>query len=67
MRGHIHKRGSTWTVVYDETAGEEGKRRQRSKGGFATKRDAQRFLTTRWRASATAPMPHRRSSPSASS
>jgi hypothetical protein len=45
MRGHIHKRGSTWTVVYDETAGEEGKRRQRSKGGFVTKRDAQRFLT----------------------
>jgi Arm DNA-binding domain/Phage integrase, N-terminal SAM-like domain len=45
MRGHVHKRGSTWTVVYDEGQDEHGKRRQRSKGGFATKRDAQRFLT----------------------
>jgi integrase len=44
MRGHVHKRGKTWTVVYDEQAG-DAKRRQRTKGGFATKRDAQRFLT----------------------
>jgi integrase len=43
MRGHVHKRGSTWTVVYDEQAGDT-KRRQRTKGGFATKREAQRFL-----------------------
>lgn len=44
MRGHIAKRGATWTVTYDEPA-VDGKRRQRSKGGFATKRDAQTFLT----------------------
>ena len=44
MRGHVHKRGSTWSVVYDEQAGDT-KRRQRTKGGFATKREAQRFLT----------------------
>ena len=45
MRGHVYKRGSTWTVVYDEKPDENGKRRQRSKGGFATRREAQRFLT----------------------
>jgi integrase len=45
MRGHVRKRGSSWTVVYDEGQDEHGKRRQRSKGGFATKRDATRFLT----------------------
>jgi integrase len=38
------QRGSTWTVVYDEQAGDT-KRCQRTKGGFATKREAQRFLT----------------------
>jgi len=43
MRGHTYKRGSSWTVVYDEQP-DDGKRRQRSKGGFATKRDADRFL-----------------------
>ena len=45
MRGHAYKRGATWTVVYDEQPDENGKRRQRSKGGFATKREAERFLT----------------------
>jgi hypothetical protein len=44
MRGHVHKRGTTWTVVYDEQTADT-KRRQRTKGGFATKREAQRFLT----------------------
>jgi integrase len=45
MRGHVHKRGSSWTVVYDEGQDEHGKRRQRSKGGFATRREAQAFLS----------------------
>lgn len=45
MRGHVYKRGTSWTVVYDEGHDEHGKRRQRSKGGFATQREAQRFLT----------------------
>jgi Arm DNA-binding domain len=44
MRGHVYKRGSSWTVVYDEQPDEHGKRRQRSKGGFATRKEAQRFL-----------------------
>jgi integrase len=45
MRGNIYRRGSTWSVRYDEGRDEHGRRRQRSKGGFATRRDAQRFLT----------------------
>jgi hypothetical protein len=45
MRGHVYKRGLSWTVVYDEGHDEQGKRRQRSKGGFATRREAQAFLT----------------------
>ena len=45
MRGHAYKRGSTWTVVYDEQPDDTGKRRQRSKGGFATRKEAERFLT----------------------
>ena len=44
MRGSIYKRGVTWTVVYDEASVEGTKRRQRSKGGFATRREAQAFL-----------------------
>jgi integrase len=45
VRGHVYKRGATWTAVYDEGHDEHGRRRQRSKGGFPTRRDAQRFLT----------------------
>jgi hypothetical protein len=44
MRGHAYKRGATWTVVYDEPS-PDGRRRQRSKGGFPTQKAAQRFLT----------------------
>lgn len=44
MTGHVYKRGATWSVVHDEPS-PDGKRRQRTKGGFATKRDAQRYLT----------------------
>jgi integrase len=45
MRGHSYKRGSSWTVVCDEPTADDGKRRRRSKGGFATRKEAQRFLT----------------------
>jgi integrase len=44
MRGSIYKRGQSWTVVYDEPS-TDGDRRQRSKGGFSTKREAQQHLT----------------------
>lgn len=41
----MHRRGSTWTYVVD--VGRDpasGRRRQRTKGGFRTKRDAGRAL-----------------------
>lgn len=44
MTGSVYKRGKTWTVVVDEPS-PDGKRRQRSKGGFRTRRDAQQYLT----------------------
>jgi integrase len=44
MRGHVYKRGTTWTVMYDEGRDEHGHRRQRSRGGFSTRREAQAFL-----------------------
>lgn len=48
MRGTIYKRdgAQTWTIVYDAPRDPlTGKRRQRSKGGFRTKADAQAALT----------------------
>ena len=43
QRGSLRKRGDTWTAYW--TVQEGGKRRQRSKGGFPTKRDASAHLT----------------------
>lgn len=43
MRGHVRKRGNTWAVVYDEPQS-DGRRRQRWRGGYATKREAERGL-----------------------
>lgn len=45
MRGHVHKRGATWSAMWDEPRGADGKRRQRKKGGFATRKEAQAHLT----------------------
>jgi integrase len=45
MRGHVRKRGKRWTIIYDEGVNENGKRQQRTKGGFATKTEAQAELT----------------------
>lgn len=44
MKGHIHRRGGTWSVMWDEPRGPDGKRRQRKKGGFRTKREAEAHL-----------------------
>ena len=44
QRGSIRKRGETWTA-YWWTQDPEGKRRQRTKGGFRRKADAQAHLT----------------------
>jgi integrase len=42
-QGSVRQRGSTWTVVFDEPRA-DGRRRQRSKGGFRTRKDAERYL-----------------------
>jgi integrase len=42
-RGSVRQRGTTWTVVFDEPRA-DGRRRQRSKGGFRTRKDAERYL-----------------------
>lgn len=45
MRGHVRKRGTTWSIVFD--AGRDpdtGRRRQRWQGGFRTKREAESEL-----------------------
>jgi integrase len=50
MAGSVHKRGATWSVRYDQPT--DSGRRQRRKGGFATRREAQEWLaeqTTRIR------------------
>jgi integrase len=45
MRGSVRKRGSTWTwYLFIEPDPATGKRRQRSKGGFRTKRECQEAL-----------------------
>lgn len=44
MTGSTRKRGSTWTAYWFIPL-EDGRRRQMSKGGFRTKREAQEYLT----------------------
>jgi integrase len=47
VRGSTRKRGSTWTAYYDlDPDPQTGARRQKSKGGFRTQKDAQRYLAT---------------------
>lgn len=41
MRGHVRKRGRKWSIVYDEGRDENGRRIQRWRGGFATKKEAE--------------------------
>jgi integrase len=45
MRGSIRKRGSSYTWYMDVPDPATGKRRQRSKGGFRTKKECQAALT----------------------
>jgi integrase len=44
MRGHVYRRAQTWTYVVDIGHDATGRRRQTSKGGFPTKKDAQAAL-----------------------
>jgi integrase len=46
MRGSTRKRSSTWTCYWDAYDPETGGRRQKSKGGFRTQKDAQQHLAT---------------------
>src|ERR1019366_4810561 len=47
MRGSTRKRGSTWTAYWDLSADvQTGSRRQASKGGFRTQKDAQRHIAS---------------------
>jgi integrase len=45
MRGSIRRRGSSYTWYLDVPDPATGKRRQRSKGGFRTKKECQAALT----------------------
>jgi integrase len=44
MKGRVFKRGTTWTYVVDVGADSQTRRKQLSKGGFASKREAERAL-----------------------
>jgi integrase len=46
MRGSLRRRGATWTALWDGIDPATGKRRQRSKGGFRTRREAEHHLAT---------------------
>jgi integrase len=45
MRGTVEKYGSSWRIRYEVGLKPDGKRDQRSKAGFTTKREAQEALT----------------------
>ena len=40
MRGFVRKRGKTWTAYWETKDFETGRRRQKSKGGYRTQKDA---------------------------
>ena len=44
MRGQVLKRGDTWSYVVDLPPAPDGRRRQRRKGGFRTRKEAQAAL-----------------------
>ena len=45
MRGTVRKRGNSWSFIVDLGEDSNGKRQQKWKGGFRTKKDAQAALT----------------------
>jgi integrase len=46
MRGRVFKRGATWTYMVDAAPRADGRRRQRKKGGFRTRKEAEAALTS---------------------
>lgn len=47
MKGTVYKRGKTWTIVYYIGRDESGRWKQKSEGGFPTKKEAERVLRLR--------------------
>ncbi|MGH4049751.1 MAG: tyrosine-type recombinase/integrase [Clostridium sp.] len=45
MRGNITKRGKTYTIVLDIGRDDNGKRKQTTKGGYKTKKEAEKALS----------------------
>jgi hypothetical protein len=45
MRGHVRRRGSSWSVVVDVGRDEDGKRIQKWHSGFARRREAEAALS----------------------
>lgn len=45
MRGHVRKRGNSWSVVVDVGRDENGKRRQKWSSGYPRRKDAERALS----------------------
>lgn len=45
MSGNDHKRGATWSAMWDDPRGPDGRRQQRKKGGLKTRKDTQAHLT----------------------
>jgi integrase len=46
VRGSTRKRGRTWTAYWDATDPTTGRRRQKSRGGFRTQKEAERHLAS---------------------
>jgi integrase len=46
VRGHVKQRGKTWTYWVDASRVESGKRKQITKGGFGTKKEAEQALSS---------------------
>jgi integrase len=44
MRGHVRRRGPSWSIVYDLPNGATGKRQQKWQGGFRTRKEAEQAL-----------------------
>ncbi len=44
MRGHIRRRGKTWSIVVEIGRDEEGRRQQRWHSGFRTQKEAEAKL-----------------------
>lgn len=47
MKGTVYKRGKTWTIVYYIGRDTSGRWKQKSEGGFTTKKEAERVLRLR--------------------